>query len=143
MIIINSRGPVFWATEYPLQSEAAELRKSELSDQRWVTSSWFFEDQEPWRKSIWAFRLKINRFQAIHLGLCRVAKEEERPNRLIVVDPKDIRAWGRPDSINEAGIVNDPDPDLEALAEEIARRRAEIELIQGGGDAVQEEAADG
>lgn len=137
MIRINSFGPFFWAKELPLMTESGELRKGALDDQRWLTTSWFVEDQEPFRRSTWAFRVKLNSFEAVHIGLCRVAEEDERPHRLLDQSPTDIRNWQRPDKINEIGIVTDPDQvDITDLdTQEIPV------VVAGGDDGVQEEAA--
>ena len=91
-------GPFYWGGEHPAitwgEGEFDRWLEDALPDQRRVTYSWFVEDQEPYRKSIWGFRLRLTERYAIHVGVCK--KAEEPPHKQMVhITPGDIGSWGR------------------------------------------------
>lgn len=92
MIEIKGRSPIFWGHEYPVEAMIPE-NGYKLPDQRWFTTSWMIEDQEPWRRSILAFRIKINYAHAIHFGLCRKGSPPIQRN-LAQFSPSEIGGWG-------------------------------------------------
>ena len=47
MIVVHGYGPFYWGVEH------------DPIDRRVLTRAWLVEDQEPWRKSIAAFRVRI------------------------------------------------------------------------------------
>lgn len=94
MIVVHGVGPVYWGTEYPLDTAVGELRREELPDQRFLTTSWLVEDSAPYRRSIWAFRVKLRPWRAFHLGICK--KASEPPHRVMVqFSPTEIGSWGQ------------------------------------------------
>ena len=94
MIDVHGVGPIYWGTEFPLETAAGELRKNELPDQRWLTYSWVVEDSPPYRKSRWGFRVKLRSYRALHIGVCKKADGPPHKN-LVQISPSDIGAWGR------------------------------------------------
>ena len=96
MISVHSAGPIYWGREQPVW-----IMQDILPDQRRVTYSWFVEDDEPYRKSVWGFRLRFTETYAIHVGVCK--KAEEPPHkRLVNITPGDIGAWGRREEGDDA-----------------------------------------
>ncbi len=94
-------GPFYWGGEYPAitwgEGEFDRWLEDVLPDQRRVTYSWFAEDVEPYRKSIWGFRIRLTKSYAIHVGVCK--KADEPPHKQMVhITPGDIGSWGRKQS---------------------------------------------
>jgi hypothetical protein len=96
MIEVHGAGPIYWGREHPVGIDI-------LPDQRRVTYSWMVEDQEPYRASVWGFRLRFTETYAIHVGVCK--KAEEPPHKqLAQVSPSDIGAWGRQQKAEGGGL---------------------------------------
>lgn len=114
MIVVRGAGPFYWGIEEPeipvstfwmdgdnSPYEDVPLPASafELSDQRRLTWAWLVEVEEPFRKSFFAFRVKLSKTKAIHIGLCRkgeptrraLSTDEELWDRY---SPSAISGWG-------------------------------------------------
>ena len=112
MIDLKSIGPVYWGHEYPPHASSPDVQSLfsssygyELPDQRRLTYSWVVEDREPYRRSIWGFRVKINRTHGLHIGV--LGRKHEPPHRNLKFDPSDISSWGRDDVQEEERAASD------------------------------------